>query len=131
VYPDAHSARDSSRLNWLLTTKLQENALVLRQLASSSGEDKVRITKAKMMEEIYGAIVLAFGLPPKPDESFDWTYVDKDDEFHRVKTTPLQFYEDSDFKAEEYFSLMNDPRHEYNKLYAVDRQKNSPPPIAR
>lgn len=83
-----------------------------------------------MMEEIYGAMVLAFGPPPKPDESFDWTYVDKDDKFHRVKTTPLQFYKDSDFKAEECFSLMNDPRNEYNKLYKVDRQKNSPPPIA-
>ena len=79
------------------------------------------------MEEIYGAMVIAFGRPPKPDESFEWTYTDKDGKYHRVKSTPTQFYKDSDFKAEEHFSLINDPRHEYSKLYSVDRLKNSTP----
>ena len=80
------------------------------------------------MEEIYGAMVIAFGRPPKPDESFDWTYTDKDGKYQRVKSTPTQFYKDSDFKAEEHFSLINDPRNEYNKLYTVDRLKNGTPP---
>jgi bleomycin hydrolase len=129
VYPDVYSATASSRLNWLITTKLREDALVLRDLISSSaGEDKILIAKAKMMEEIYGAMVIAFGRPPKPDESFNWTYTDKDGKYHRVKSTPTQFYKDSDFKAEEHFSLINDPRNEYNKLYTVDRLKNSPAP---
>lgn len=125
VYPDTFSATSSSRLNWLITAKLLENALVLRELVSSSKSgDRVAIAKAKMMEEIYGAMVIAFGVPPKPDESFEWTYTDKDGKYHRTKTTPREMYKSCDFKAEDHFSLINDPRNEYNKLYTVDRLKN-------
>jgi bleomycin hydrolase len=110
----------------LLTAKLRENALILRELVTSStGGDGALVAKAKMMEEIYGAMVLAFGRPPKPDDSFEWTYADKDGKYHRLKTTPIEFYKTSEFKAEDHFSLINDPRNEYNKLYTVDRLKNS------
>lgn len=126
IYPDTYSAIASSRLNWLLTDKLRENALVLRDLVtSSSDKDRPILVKTKMMEEIYGAMVIAFGRPPKPDESFEWVYKDKDGKFHRVKTTPRQFYKDTEFKVDEHFSLINDPRNEYGKLYTVDRLKNS------
>jgi bleomycin hydrolase len=123
VYPDTYSATSSSRLNWLLTTKLRQNALVLREIQASS-KSNAYIAKAKMMEEIYGAMVLAFGVPPKPDESFVWAYADKDGKFNRVKSTPVDFYKALDFKAEDHFSLINDPRNEYGKLYTVDRLKN-------
>jgi bleomycin hydrolase len=94
---------------------------------SASNKDGALVAKAKMMEEIYGAMVLAFGRPPKPDESFDWTYTDKDGKYHHLKSTPREFYASSGFKAEEHFSLINDPRNEYNTLYTVDRLKNSSP----
>jgi bleomycin hydrolase len=106
---------------------LRENALVLRELVTSSRKDGATIAKTKMMEEIYGAMVIAFGSPPKPNDLLEWTYVDKDQKFHRVKMTPPEFYKASEFKAEEYFSLINDPRNEYNKLYTVDRLKNGIP----
>ena len=77
-----------------------------------------------MMEEIYGAMVIAFGVPPKPNEVFEWTYVDKDDKYHRTQITPRELYKSCDFKAEDHFSLINDPRNEYNTLYTVDRLKN-------
>jgi bleomycin hydrolase len=126
IYPDTYSATASARLNWLLTAKLRENALILREIVTSSADgDRALVAKAKMMEEIYGAMVLAFGRPPKPDETFEWTYADKDGKYHRLKTTPTEFYKTSDFKAEDHFSLINDPRNEYNKLYTVDRLKNS------
>ena len=83
------------------------------------------MVKTKMMEEIYGAMVIAFGRPPKPDESLVWTYTDKDGKYHRLTTTPVEFYKGSGFIAEDLFSLINDPRHEYSKLYTVDRLKNS------
>ena len=124
MYPDTYSATSSSRLNWLLTTKLRENALVLREIQASSSKSDAFTAKAKMMEEIYGAMVLAFGPPPKPDQSFEWTYADKDGKYHRVKTTPMEFYKATEFKADEHFSLINDPRNEYSKLYTVDRLKN-------
>jgi bleomycin hydrolase len=129
VYPDVFSATSSSHLNWLLTAKLLENALVLRELVTSSSGEKAIIAKAKMMEEIYGAMVIAFGSPPKPNESFEWTYTDKDDKYHRTKMTPRQMYKTCDFKAMDHFSLINDPRNEYNKLYTVDRLKNGIPTL--
>jgi bleomycin hydrolase len=125
VYPDTYSAIASARLNWLLTTKLRENALVLREIQTSgTDQSSAMIAKAKMMEEIYGAMVLAFGKPPKPNDTFEWTYADKDEKYHRIKTTPLDFYKSVEFKAEDHFSLINDPRNEYSKLYTVDRLKN-------
>ncbi len=81
------------------------------------------------MEEIYGAMVLAFGKPPKPNETFEWTYADKDGKYHRLKSTPKEFYDSCGFKAIEHFSLINDPRNEYNTLYTVDRLKNSTLPL--
>ena len=82
------------------------------------------------MEEIYGVMVIAFGVPPKPDEEFEWTYKDKDGKYHRLKSTPREFYKSLDFKAEEHISLINDPRHKYNTLYTVDRLKNGTPPLS-
>ena len=114
----------SSRLNWLLTAKLRENALVLRELVTTSRRDSAAIAKTKMMEEIYGAMVIAFGPPPKPYETFEWTYTDKDGKYHRTKMTPRELYKVTEFKADEHFSLINDPRNEYNKLYTVDHLKN-------
>ena len=78
-----------------------------------------------MMEEIYGAMVIAFGRPPKPDEQFEWVYKDKDNKHHRLKSSPREFYQMTEFKVEDHFSLINDPRNEYGKLYTVDRLKNS------
>ena len=79
-------------------------------------------------------MVIAFGRPPKPEETFEWTYSDKDGKFHRLKTTPIEFYTSTGFVADNHFSLINDPRNEYNKLYTVDRLKNSNlyfPPVLR
>lgn len=129
IYPDTYTATASSRFNWLITAKLRENALILRDIVNTSSSskegDRALLAKAKMMEEIYGAMVLAFGRPPKPEESFEWTYVDKDDKYHRLKTTPSEFYKSCGFKADQHFSLINDPRNKYNTLYTVDRLKNS------
>ena len=69
-------------------------------------------------------MVIAFGRPPKPNEFFDWTYTDRDGKYHRTKATPRDFYKSCDFKAEDHFSLINDPRNEYNKLYTLDYLKN-------
>jgi bleomycin hydrolase len=127
LYPDTYTSTASSRFNWLITAKLRENALILRDIVTSSLShgDSALVAKAKMMEEIYGAMVLAFGKPPKPNDTFEWTYADKDGKYHRLKSTPKDFYESCGFKADEHFSLIHDPRHEYNTLYTVDRLKNS------
>ncbi|QSL64383.1 hypothetical protein MERGE_001684 [Pneumocystis wakefieldiae] len=126
VYPDAYNAKDSASLNRLIKTKLREYALILRSLvAKSATTTTISSFRAKMMEEIYVILAISLGIPPKPDDEFTWLYVDKDNKVHSCKTTPLLFYkESSQFKGDEYISLINDPRNEYGRLYTVDMLSN-------
>jgi bleomycin hydrolase len=123
VYPDAFNATASSRLNWLLTTKLRENALILRSMVAKG--EHVGKAKFEMMQQVYNMLVVGLGQPPKPTESFTWEYLDKNDKFHRITTTPKHFYKDyANFDVDDHFSLLNDPRNPYGKLYTVDKLKN-------
>jgi bleomycin hydrolase len=124
VYPDTYSSIASSRINNIITEKLREDALHLREIEAVKGIECAFIAKTKFMEQIYGAMVIAFGKPPKRDEAFEWVYADKDGKYHRVTKTPLEFYQDSGFRADDHFSLINDPRNELNKLYTVRLLKN-------
>jgi len=133
LYPDSFNAKSSSRINWLVTAKLREAALSLRSLADASTSDKssdLYKYKSKVMQEIYGALVLAFGAPPKPEDTFTWSYTDKDGKYQSLSTTPLDFYKSNIGVASEKggvserFSLVNDPRNEYMRLLTVDRLLN-------
>ncbi|KAA8892806.1 peptidase C1B, bleomycin hydrolase [Sphaerosporella brunnea] len=142
VYPDSFNAMASGRINWLITAKLREAALQLRELAGSMEKsDDLHRYKAKVMQEIYGVLVLSLGTPPKPDDTFTWNYVDKDQKYQSVVTTAADFYKDNvdaisfpgqlpslplQTKAHisERFSLINDPRNEYMRLLTVDRLGN-------
>ena len=45
--------------------------------------------------------------------------------YKSFKTNPLDFYKTHvRFDASEHFSLIHDPRNEYNKLYTVERLNN-------
>jgi len=78
-----------------------------------------------MMEEIYGILAITLGPPPKPDQTFTWEFTDKNKKFKSFETTPVKFYKDFvQYKASEHFSLINDPRNEYGKLYTVERLGN-------
>ena len=130
IYPDTYSSTVSSRINQLITEKLREDALHLREIVATKGKECAFVAKTKFMEKIYGAMVIAFGRPPKRDEAFEWTYADKDGKYHRLTKTPLEFYQDSGFKVEDHFSLINDPRNEFNKLYTVKLLKNGISPLS-
>jgi len=79
----------------------------------------------EMMQEVYNMLVVGLGEPPKPNSEFTWEYVDKNEKFHRIKSTPLGFYKDyADFKVNDHFSLLNDPRNPFDKLYTVEKLKN-------
>lgn len=132
-YPDSHNASHSVDMNRLITTKLREDVLLLRQLANSSDHDdkkKIAPTKEKFMKEIHGIMAMCMTPPPSPVEPFIWDFYDKDKNFHSIKSTPLEFaqrlaYEKSAAKGggtdiRELFSLVNDPRNEYNRLLTVE-----------
>ena len=123
LYPDSYNAMNSSVMSQLLTTKLREDALVLRSMKSSSeSSGSLLAAKAKMMQEIHCILTLMLGPPPKPDDKFTWQYYDKEDKFHEESMTPLALAKP--LNVSEMFSLVNDPRNSYNQHLSVDRLGN-------
>lgn len=136
LYPDSHNAMNSSTMASLITTKLREDALELRRLASNSSNPRSSLggVKEKMMREIHRILTIMLGPPPNPKTEMTWEYYDKDDKFGSVTTTPLKFAGELSSKAtveanngadvHQLFSLVNDPRNKYGELLSVSRLGN-------
>ncbi|KAL4803396.1 peptidase C1B, bleomycin hydrolase [Aspergillus unguis] len=134
VYPDNFNAQNSSKMNWLLTAKLREQAFVLRRLASStkSGEvAQLSSVKEKFLKEIHSLVTIMLGPPPSPEKKFTWQYNDPEGKAREIQQTPLEFgrraYSESSrakVSPHRLVSLVNDPRNEYNRLMTVDKLGN-------
>ena len=127
---------NSYAMGSLITTKLREDALKLRRIATGSVNAKASLSgvKEKMLREVHLILTLMFGPPPNPSKEFTWDYRDKDDKFQSIKTTPLKFATELSSRegvracggtdVRELFSLVNDPRNEYGELLSVDKLGN-------
>jgi len=126
---------NSSAMSSILTTKLREDGLALRSMASKPAIKKSSIVaaKAKMMQEVHCILTLMLGPPPKPNETFTWDYDDANGKYNRIVKTPLELAKDLSSPSVvralnanviELFSLVNDPRNKYNQLLTVDRLGN-------
>jgi len=136
LYPDSFNAMNSSAMGSLLTTKLREDALELRRLASQTANAKSSLsgTKEKMMREIHLILTLMLGPPPSPSKEFTWEYYDKNDKYQKLVTTPLKFAQElsstegvracGGTDVHKLFSLVNDPRNSYGELLSVSRLGN-------
>lgn len=133
LYPDSYNAMNSSAMGGIITTKLREDALVLRLMKKSATQSSILATKAKMMQEVHCILTLMLGPPPKPDEKFTWEYYDANDKFHKLSKTPLDFAKELSTASSvrtlgtnvsSLFSLVNDPRNAYMRLLSVDRLGN-------
>ncbi|KAL8954801.1 MAG: hypothetical protein Q9183_006926, partial [Haloplaca sp. 2 TL-2023] len=128
LYPDSYNASNSGIMSSIITSKLREDAIILRRLATGSQEakDSLGAVKEKMMREIHGILTLMLGPPPNPNKEMTWEYYDKDDKFQSVTTTPLKYAGElsseesknanSGTNIKELFSLVNDPRNKYKQL---------------
>jgi bleomycin hydrolase len=121
----------------VLTTKLREDALTLRAIATSKSKNTrsaIAHAKVKMMQEVHCILTLMLGPPPKPEAKFNWEYYDAEDKYHKVSKTPLELAKElsapsftrsiGGVNVNELFSLVNDPRNPYGKLLTVDRLGN-------
>ncbi|KAF2130220.1 bleomycin hydrolase [Dothidotthia symphoricarpi CBS 119687] len=139
LYPDSFNASNSSTMDRLITTKLREDAVRLRSIASSAAAaDVMKATiaaeKDKMLREIHLILTLMLGPPPNPDKAFTWEFYDRDRHLHTVRMRPTAFAKElSDCKTvralsgtdvHQLFSLVNDPRNPYNRLLSVKRLGN-------
>ncbi len=139
LYPDSYNATSSSTMDRLITTKLREDAVRLRSIASSSASPEVKRStiasqKDKMLREIHLILTLMLGPPPSPDKAFTWEYYDRDGRLCTLITRPTAFAKElsdnrtvralSGTDVNQLFSLVNDPRNPYNRLLSVKRLGN-------
>ena len=123
LYPDSWNAMNSSVMDRLLTTKLREDALVLRKhMAEGASTSSISDLKAVMMEDVVRILTLCLGPPPSASEKFVWEYYDSAHKLKTVSLTPLEFADTTHVK--QFISLVNDPRNEYNRLLTVDHLGN-------
>ncbi|KAJ5419513.1 uncharacterized protein N7487_003063 [Penicillium crustosum] len=134
LYPDAYHAQNSAKMNWLLTTKLRDQAFVLRELAAKDPQS-VAAAKEQFLQEIHSLVTLLLGPPPSPDKKFVWQFSDASGRAREVQLTPIEFAQQAfrprsisrghpTVSTGRLFSLVNDPRHEFNRLLTIERLGN-------
>jgi bleomycin hydrolase len=134
LYPDSWHAKNSSVLNSIVTTKLREFALVLRDLLAkpSTTASTIATTKARMMRQIHAIMTVTLGPPPSADKEFVWNFIDKTGKVREVRCSPKAFAGDiytSELKITRaaiagMVSLVHDPRNKPLSLLTVDRLGN-------
>ena len=126
VMGESFSANNTSRMRQLLSSKLREDGLKLRDMASHGGSAKeLEAEREKMLTVIYRMLALNLGVPPT---EFTWTRRDTKGNVVSTKTyTPQQFYKEfagNDLKGD-YVMLMNDPTRPYHALYEIDLDRHT------
>ncbi|MCH7493146.1 C1 family peptidase [bacterium] len=128
AYPESHSSSSSRSLNWLVTTKLREFAIRLREQAAGGADmGSLREAKLGMLAEIHRILCIHLGEPPK---AFDWQFRDKDKKFHDFRAlTPRSFFaEHVDYDPAERVCLINAPTTDkpFGRLFTVQYLGNMP-----
>ena len=121
--PETYAANSTSQLRSQLSLKLREYGLRLREAASASPA-KLKAMKTAQLKEIYHILALTLGVPPT---EFQWNRYDAKGNFVSSGTyTPKSFYKE--FLGEDlesgYVMLMNDPCHEYYKVYEIEYDRH-------
>lgn len=120
VQPETYNSDNTRTISNLITLKLKEYALELRDAKKKDIDTK----KVEMLTTIYRMLVLAYGEPVT-----EFTYTLRDVRGKEISTetyTPKSFY--NKFFAYDltktYVMLMNDPSRPYNKLYEIENDRH-------
>ncbi|GMM28446.1 bleomycin hydrolase [Martiniozyma asiatica (nom. inval.)] len=123
IFPDTFNTTMSRTMNRLITFKLREYGMILRDLLNNNQD--ISSKKEEFQFEIYRLLTMFLGIPPDPNESFTWEFYDKDGKYKSLTSTPLDFATKTlEFDTPQYVSLLNDPRNSYNKMIQIDRLGN-------
>lgn len=118
AYPESFHSGNSRTLNALLNAKLRDFACELRTHAREwTREERAEKVQA-FLAIFYRVLAIHLGTPPA---TVDWSFTDTDKQTHRfTNLTPQQFYHDVvPFKAEEFQSVIHDPRNSFGGVYTV------------
>ncbi|EGF49317.1 C1 family peptidase [Bacteroides fluxus] len=125
VMPETNSSENTSRMASLISLKLKEYGLQLRdRIAEGAKPAVLEKEKTAMLGNIYRMLVLNLGVPPT-----EFDYVRRDAKGNPLETehhTPMSFLEKYGDKQllTNYVMLMNDPSREYYKCYEIDYDRH-------
>ena len=125
VMPETYNTNNTSSISSLLSLKLREYGLELRDMAAQKGMTPAKLNsrKTEMLGTIYRMLALTMGEPPA---EFTWTERNAKGEAVSTETyTPMSFYEKyakQDFSK--FYMVMNDPTREYYKVYEIQYDRH-------
>lgn len=136
--PETFSSNNTSQMSSLITMKLREDGLKLREMYQDALAGRKTLKKSELqsvdasmmkakeqsLSEIYRFLVLCLGEPPV---NFTWTRCDIDDNIVSTKEyTPKSFYDEflGEDLEDNYIMIMNDPSREYGRIYEIDYDRH-------
>ena len=127
VMPETFSSDNTARMAALVSSKLREQGLQLRQMAADKKDAKdIEAAKTRMLGTIYRMLALTIGEPP---QSFSYAFKDKEGRtVGQAKTyTPQEFFKEvvGEPINGTFIMAMNDPRRPYYKTYEVEYDRHT------
>ena len=119
--PETNSSENTARMANLISLKLKEYALQLRNLAAEGAKPAaLEKEKTAMLGTVYRMLVLTLG---EPVSTFTWSLKGGE----AKEYTPLSFYKEflGNDLTNNYVMLMNDPSREFYKCYEIDYDRHS------
>ena len=127
VQPETYSAENTSRMSRLVSSKLREQGLRLRQLVAAGRKPAdLRQEKTQMLAVVYRMLALTLGEPVR-----QFTYALRDKDGRAVgeprQYTPQSFYQEvvGGPLNGTFIMVMNDPRRPYYKTYEVQYDRHT------
>ena len=127
VMPESYSTDNTSKAASIISSKLREFGLQLRDMVAKGKSTKdIQKTKTQMLGEIYRMLTLTIGAPV---EQFTYAFKDKDG---KAKSPAKEYTPQSFYQAivggpinGTFIMAMNDPRRPYYKTYEVEYDRHT------
>ena len=126
VQPETFTSENTSRAHSLISSKLREFGLQLREMVAKK-QSAAAISKAKtqMLSQVYSMLRMILG---EPVQKFTYAFKDKNGKpvGEAKEYTPLSFYQEvvGGPLNGTFIMVMNDPRREYYKTYEVEYDRH-------
>ena len=127
VMPETYTSDNTSKARQLISSKLREYGLQLRDMAAKDkSQTAINKAKVRMLAQIYRMLVMTIGEPP---QQFSYAFKNKEGKaISPAKNyTPLSFYQEvvgAPINGT-FIMAMNDPRRPYYKTYEVEYDRHT------
>ena len=127
VMPETYTSNNTDAFNSLLTRKLREFGMNLRDASEKGASEKeLKKMKTEQLKVVYKMLAQVYGVPPT---EFEWAPKEANGEYREApqKYTPKSFYDKYIGKdlQNDFVMLMNDPSRPYWKSYEIEYDRHA------